>query len=83
MPINIDDAQEKVKKASTFFDTVNAFIKRHPIWAIIILIIILSELGYLGFLASSEEEEVDTKEHYEEGCDEKVDMNYQLEFPKW
>jgi len=58
MPVNIDDAKEKVEKASGFFDTLNNFIKRHPLWAIGIAIVALSELGYLGWLTTHQEEEV-------------------------
>jgi hypothetical protein len=64
MPVNIDDAKEKVEKASGFFDTVNSFIKRHPLWAIGIAIVALSELGYLGWLTTHEEEVEPVEEVY-------------------
>jgi hypothetical protein len=38
MPVDIDKAGDTVDKASGFFDKLNAFIKRHPIWFIVIII---------------------------------------------
>jgi hypothetical protein len=68
--MDIDKAQEKVEKASGFFDTLNAFIKKHPIWFAIIVIVALSELGYLGWLETHEDEYYEEPyydEYYEEG----------------
>jgi hypothetical protein len=49
MPLDIDKAQEKVEKASGFFDTLNAFIKKHPIWTAIIIAVLI-EGGHLSWL---------------------------------
>lgn len=53
--MDIDKAQEKVEKASGFFDTLNAFIKKHPIWTLII-IAVLVEGGHLSWLLGHDEE---------------------------
>ena len=63
MPVDIDKAQEKVQKASGFFDTLNAFIKKHPIWTLIIVAVLI-EGGHLSWLFGHEEES--TTEYYEE-----------------
>ena len=73
MPVDIDKAQEKVEKASSFFDTLNAFIKKHPIWFAIIVIIALSELGYLGWLGTHEEEYYE-EPYYDEYYYEEADF---------
>jgi hypothetical protein len=65
MPVDIDKAEEKVKAASGFFDTLNAFIKKHPIWFAIIVIVALSELGYLGWL-ETHEDEYNPEDYWEE-----------------
>jgi hypothetical protein len=54
--MDIEKAEEKVEKASSFFDTLNSFIKKHPVWSIIIAIVALSELGYLGWDATHEDD---------------------------
>lgn len=38
MEVDIDKAGEQVDKASNFFDHVNAFIKKHPIWFILLVV---------------------------------------------
>jgi hypothetical protein len=67
MPVDIDKAKENVEKASSFFEVLNAFIKKHPIWTIIIAIAALSEFGYLGWLKTHPEDEYYEDEYYEEG----------------
>ena len=37
--MDINKAGEKVEQASGFFDKLNKFIKKHPIWFIVILIV--------------------------------------------
>jgi hypothetical protein len=66
MPVDIDKAQEKVEKASGFFDTLNAFIRKHPIWSIIIALVLLSEGGYLGWTATHPDDEVYDEPYYNE-----------------
>lgn len=67
MPVDIDKAKDRVEKASGFFDTLNAFIKKHPIWSIIIAIVGLSEFGYLGWDATHPDY---NDEYYDEYYDE-------------
>jgi hypothetical protein len=70
MPVDIDKAKENVEKASGFFETLNTFIKKHPIWSIIIAIAALSEFGYLGWLKTHDDEYYEDEyydEYYEEG----------------
>ena len=66
MPVDIDKAEENVKKASGFFDTLNAFIKKHPFWFAVIVIVGLSELGYLSFLGINKSETKEADEYFEE-----------------
>jgi len=35
--LDIDDASETIDKADGFFNKLNRFIKKHPIWFIVIL----------------------------------------------
>jgi hypothetical protein len=82
--MDIDKAQEKVEKASGFFDTLNAFIKKHPIWFAIIVIIALSELGYLGWLNTHPDDEYYENMEYDETWDQYADTtvyyNEQLQY---
>lgn len=43
--MDIDKQTNNVKKASGFFDELNAFIKKHPVWFVIILLIGLAYWG--------------------------------------
>lgn len=52
---NIDDAKEKVEQASSFFETLNGFIKKHPIWTFIIVGILI-EGGHLSWLLGHTDE---------------------------
>lgn len=64
--MDIDKAKENVEKASGFFETLNQFIKKHPIWTVIIAIVALSELGYLSFLGLQDEDVEPIEEQYYE-----------------
>lgn len=67
MPVDFEKAEEKVEKASGFFDTLNAFIKKHPIWSVIIAIVALGEFGYLGWDATHDtDEEYYDDEYYQD-----------------
>jgi hypothetical protein len=52
MAIDIEEAGNKVDKASTFFDKVNAFIKKHPWW---FAFMVLFGIGYWIFNLDLEE----------------------------
>jgi hypothetical protein len=56
MAVDFEKAEQKVEKASSFFTTLNAFIKKHPIWSAIIAIALLSEAGYLTWDATHEDD---------------------------
>lgn len=77
MPVDIDKAQEKVEKASGFFDTLNAFIRKHPIWSIIIVLVLLSEGGYLGWTATHPADVIYDEPYYDKPYyDEYEDSTY-------
>ena len=66
--MDIDKAQEKVEKASGFFDTLNAFIKKHPIWTLIIVAVLI-EGGHLSWLFGHNEEQAE-EPYYDEYYDD-------------
>jgi hypothetical protein len=78
--MDIEKAGDKVDQASGFFDKLNKFIKKHPIWFIVILII---ALFYWASTLPEVEEESDSyynDEYYDEGYyEEEGDTNYYYE----
>ena len=64
MPVDFDKAEEKVEKASSFFTSLNAFIKKHPIWSLIILAVLI-EGGHLSWILGHDDES-DEDYYYEE-----------------
>lgn len=73
---DLDNAKEKVEKASGFFDTLNGFIKKHPIWAALIAITALSEFGYLGWITTHPDEEPIEEQYYGEDIIHESDSTY-------
>lgn len=62
--IDIDKGKETVDKADNFFDRLNAFIRKHPIWFVII---ILSALAWWMSTLPDEQYYEQPDEQYYEG----------------
>ena len=60
--MDIEKAGDKVDQASGFFDKLNKFIKKHPIWFIVIIIIAF--FYWASTLPDTEEED---DYYYEQG----------------
>lgn len=70
--MDIDKQKDNVSKLSNFFDEVNKFIRKHPIWFILL---ILAGVVYWGSTLEGEDISEDPIEevNYDESWDEPVE----------
>lgn len=75
--MDIEKAGDKVEQASGFFDKVNKFIRKHPIWFIVILIIAF--FYWASTLPEVEEDPYTNSEYYEDEYyeDEYYEQSYE------